>query len=131
LVLSGDRPVVPGQLNLSGKGLEDLNSGGTIKKTYVTSSWGTAEPKSEELEGDNPLNIPFRQFSVAFAGEGLEAPLAAVTWRFEAQAEGSPTVHTSEGNAIPAAKAISGQLLFNVVFTQETIPLLKTTTARA
>jgi hypothetical protein len=128
LVFEG-RPTVPGKLDLSKKSIVDLNENqwADIKKTYVTSSWQETPPTGEELENGNPRNIPFRQFSVAVSDDKHVAPLTAVTWQF--QASDGTTVSTSEGEAIPGSKTPTGKRLFHVVFTQETIPLLKTTTA--
>src|SRR5690606_35680981 len=138
LVLEGGRPVVPGKLNLAGREWLDIGARtpAIIKKTYVTSSWGERNPQDEEfgleldLEGENPLNLPFRQFEVPFAGGGAEAPLEPVRWRFEASDDNWATTHVSEGTALEAAERDDGKLFFNVVFSRETIPLLATTRAR-
>src|SRR5690606_13034871 len=112
LMLEGGRPVVPGKLNLAGRGFLDIGARtpAIIKKTYVTSSWGARNPEDEEfgleldLEGENPLNLPFRQFEVPFAGGGAEAPLEPVRWRIEASDDNWATTHVSEGTALEAAE---------------------------
>lgn len=138
LAFDGSTLRVPGELNLEGRGYVDIGAQtpALIKKTYVTSTWGEREPTDEDfareldLEGDNPLNLPFRQFDVDFAGGDAEAPIEPLRWRFEASDDGGDTWHASEGTALEAAERDEGKLFFNVVFSRETIPLLATTRAR-
>lgn len=129
LKLENGVPVVPGALALTGD-LVDLGNKTAIQKTYVTSSWGTTPPTGADLEGANPLNLPFRQFAVAFGTDELAAPFKAAAWRFEASDDGWVSTHQSNGMAIPSAIQDEGNLIFDVVFSKETIPILATTAAR-
>jgi len=102
-------PVVPGP--------------GSIWKSNVRLSGGPSV-SAAELEGPNAQNVPFLQISVP-VNPATDAPISSVTYSITVQ----PSGPTSTGSLLPAARTAPAAQYFDLPFTSETVPALRTVTA--
>ena len=102
-------PVVPGP--------------GSIWKSNVRLSGGSSL-SAADLEGPNVQNVPFLQISVP-VNPATDAPISSVTYSITVQ----PSGPTSTGSLLPAARTAPAAQYFDLPFTSETVPALRTVTA--
>jgi hypothetical protein len=124
LGMNGSVAAVPAVYNYANGTKTGIASNGSVYKLASRLGWSTA-PNAVELEGPNPGNIPFLQFSVPYNAQ-TDAPITAATYTVSI-----PGLPDATGDLWPSARTEAGVLYHDLPLSSNLIPALASVSAPA